>query len=378
MLRQNLFSVAVDSWEGCNNILCIRADNMGDVLMSSAAIAALKETFNSRITMLTSSMGAAVCRMIPQIDEIIVMDLPWVKLQSGSNPELLQELLVQLRSAMYDGCVVFTVYSQSSLPAALLAFISGIPKCAAYCRENPYQLISNWLPDEEPYSHIVHQVERDLNLVKFIGAQTKDPSLRLTIPGDAFDTLRSKLKDMRIPLNEKYIILHPGVSENKRKYPEHLWIETGRLLFKETGLELLLTGSGAEWEETERISSAIGIRAHNTCGSFTLEEFAALIKECVLLVSVNTGTVHLAAALKKALVVLYARTNPQHKPWMVPHQVLEYSIPKSTASNNQVIRYVNEQYYHSNRDFPSARQVVDALKALLLNSGINAYTDPGQ
>ena len=49
-----------DSWVGCKNILCIRADNMGDLVMSSPAIRALKESFGARITVLTSSMAAPV------------------------------------------------------------------------------------------------------------------------------------------------------------------------------------------------------------------------------------------------------------------------------------------------------------------------------
>ena len=359
----------MDKWEGCKNILCIRADNMGDVLMSSPAIAALKETFGCRITLLTSSMGAVVGPMIPEIDEVITADLPWVKLQRDSDPQLLLQLTDRLREGQFDGCVIFTVYSQSSLPAALMAFISGIPRCLAYCRENPYHLVSNWLPDEEPYSFIVHQVERDLSLVQSIGAGTGDLSLRVTLSKSASNAMQGKLVDLNVRTAEGFVILHAGVSEDKRKYPDRLWIEIGKLIRDEMGLKLILTGSISERQEIELIKSEIGPGAYNTCGDFSLQEFAGLIKACVSVISVNTGTVHLAAALKKPLVVLYARTNPQHVPWMVPHRILDYSIPSGAESKNQVISYVNGQYYQDEVPFPTSRQVVDALKDLLLYSG---------
>jgi ADP-heptose:LPS heptosyltransferase len=359
----------MDKWEGCKNILCIRADNMGDVLMSSPAIAALKETFGCRITLLTSSMGAVVGPMIPEIDEVITADLPWVKLQGGSDPELLLQLTAKLRKRQFDGCVIFTVYSQSSLPAALMAFMSGIPRCLAYCRENPYHLVSNWLPDEEPYSFIVHQVERDLALVQSIGAGTENLSLRVALSKSVSNAMQNKLVNLKVQTAEGFVILHAGVSEDKRKYPGHLWIEIGKLIRDEMGLKLILTGSLSERHEIEMIRSEIGPGAYNTCGDFSLEEFAGLIKASISVISVNTGTVHLAAALKKPLVVLYARTNPQHIPWMVPHRILDYSIPRGAASKNRVISYVNGRYYREEVPFPTPRQVVDALKDLLLNTG---------
>ena len=52
---------------------------MGDLIMSSPAIRALKETFSAKITVLTSSMAAGIVPAISEIDEVIVFDLPWVK-----------------------------------------------------------------------------------------------------------------------------------------------------------------------------------------------------------------------------------------------------------------------------------------------------------
>ena len=64
------------NWSGKQNILCIRLDNMGDVLMSSPAIRALTESFKSRITLLTSSMAGGISKYIPGIDEVIASDVP--------------------------------------------------------------------------------------------------------------------------------------------------------------------------------------------------------------------------------------------------------------------------------------------------------------
>src|SRR5687768_16016020 len=68
------------NWKNQTNLLCIRLDNMGDVIMSQPAMRALKASVPGRkITLLTSSAGAAVAPFIPEVDEIIAFDVPWVK-----------------------------------------------------------------------------------------------------------------------------------------------------------------------------------------------------------------------------------------------------------------------------------------------------------
>jgi hypothetical protein len=66
----------------------------------------------------------------------------------------------QISEKKFDAAVIFTVYSQNPLPTVMLAYLAGIPKRLAYCRENPYQLLTDWVPDQEPYTLIKHQVRQ--------------------------------------------------------------------------------------------------------------------------------------------------------------------------------------------------------------------------
>jgi ADP-heptose:LPS heptosyltransferase len=87
----------MNKWINVKNILVVRLDNMGDLLMSSPAIRALKETFQCRITVLTSSMGKAVTQYIDGIDDVIVYDVPWVKSSENVNDSF-SEMVNQLKS----------------------------------------------------------------------------------------------------------------------------------------------------------------------------------------------------------------------------------------------------------------------------------------
>lgn len=81
----------------------------------------------------------------------------------------------------------------------------------------------------------------------------------------------------------------------------------------------------------------------------------------LLIISVNTVAVHIAAAVQTPVIVLYALTHPQHTPWKSINKVLPFSIPDPMQSKNEVIRYVNEQLYTTPVNFPSARDISDAI-----------------
>ncbi len=353
------------SWEGCKNLLVIRADNMGDLLLSSPAIRALKQHFSCKITVLTSSKAQSVVPLLPFIDEVMVADLPWVKLDEQDVGVDFLTLVNNLKARAFDGCVLFTVYSQNPMPAILLSYLAAIPRRLAYCRENPYHLLTNWVPDLEPYQLIKHQVRRDLDLVATLGVNTADQDLSVEIPVSAFNRADAQLEKFGPELiQDGYIILHPGVSELKRRFPKERWINLAKKLLQMEEVPLLITGSAAEIEIAQEIATAAGKGCFSGAGYFSLPEFAVVIKKAKAVISVNTGTVHLAAAVNTPIVVLYAQTNPQHHPWSVSNVVLPFSIPKEMKSRNEVLHWVDQMYYAAPIPFPETAAIVAALKTI--------------
>lgn len=317
------------SWSQCKRILCIRPDNMGDLLMSGPAIRALKETFQCHITVLTSSMGAGITASMQEVDDTIVFNAPWV--QSDMPESDFNKTVAQLKEGAFDAAVVFTVHSQNPLPTVMLAYLAEIPLRLAYCRENPYHLLTNWVPDKEPYEFIRHQVRRDLDLVATVGATTADEHLHVIVRETLWPAVQQKLKQAGADLSKPLVILHPEVSEVKRQYPLEDWNAAAQRL---TDCQLLVTA-----KKKAHIEGAISL-----AGQLDLEELIVLIKHAALLISVNTGTIHIAAATNTPVCVLYALTNPQHTPWRVASKVLYFDVPEDLCSKNEVIRYVRKSF----------------------------------
>ena len=362
-------------WAGCKNILCIRPDNMGDLIMAAPAMRALKESFGCAITLLTSSMAAGIVPFLPEIDELIQWNAPWVKANDIGNADGFYSLIDALRCRRFDAAVIFTVYSQNPLPSAMLAYLAGIPRRLAYCRENPYDLLTHWVPDKEPYSFVQHQVQRDLRLVATVGATTQNKKLHLQLHKNVWPEMSGKLSSLGIAFQKPWLIAHAGVSERKREYPPELWIETGRRIVHQLGYQVILTGNGAEKKKLQRLQNGIGSNAFNTAGLLSLEEFIAIIKRAPLVLSVNTSTIHIAAALETPVIVLYALSNPQHSPWMATGRVLIYDIPEVLRSRNQVLQYVHENLHPQLVPMVMPDDILHAVKDVLFGNGDNFIPD---
>ncbi|MXV52397.1 glycosyltransferase family 9 protein [Pedobacter sp. HMF7647] len=355
-------------WSSCKEILIIRADNMGDLIMSSPAIRAVKETSQSRITVLTSSMAAGIAKQIPEIDDVLVYSLPWVQAKESARPESFFELVQTLKSRKFDGAIVFSVYSQNSQPAAMLAYLAEIPLRLGYSRENPYELLTHWVPDPEPFSVIKHQVRRDLDLVAQIGAFTGNESFVLEHYDEKAWKLTSlKLRKMGVDTIKPLIVLHAGVSERKREYPFASWVKFSKSILATTDCQLLFTGIGSEKTLTDKLAFAAGENSFSVAGALTLEEFTELIRHSALVVSVNTATVHIAAAVKTPVMVLYALTNPQHSPWKAFGKLFPFPVPQEIQSKNRIVQYVNERYFGDFSRIVEPEELVEATLKILNN-----------
>ena len=111
-----------EGWRNAENVLCVRLDNMGDVLMATPALRALRQQrAGRRLTLLGSASGAAVAAHIAELDGVIRYDAPWVKQLGGQAAERadagLRQIPETLRAQRFDAAIIFTTFSQSALPA---------------------------------------------------------------------------------------------------------------------------------------------------------------------------------------------------------------------------------------------------------------------
>lgn len=354
-------------WTEARRILCVRLDNLGDVLMTTPALHALRRSGPGRtLTLWASAASAPLAPHLEDVEAVIPYEAPWSKNGSRAGPTADLDMVRRLADGRFDAAVIFTVFSQNPLPAALLCRLAGIPLCRAYCRENPYRLLSDWSPETEPGQNPRHEVERQLALIEPVAGRPIDTRLRFALrPCDRLgaDALLARLG---LEAAEGYVVVHPGASAPSRRYPaEHFMRVVETLARRE--LPVLVTGSNAEADLVAAVASAGGARAHAVHAGMELGTFAALIERAAVLISNNTGPVHIAAALGTPVVDLYALTNPQHTPWEVAHRVLYHDVPCKYC-----FKSICPAGHHACLERVTPEQVIEAVDDLLLEQGTGA------
>jgi ADP-heptose:LPS heptosyltransferase len=174
--------------------------------------------------------------------------------------------------------------------------------------------------------------------------------------------------------------VHPGVTAPSRQYAPERFAQAARQLALEDGLQIVFTGSPDEVELVESIrgemsapagqinmhTGQVGVPAGqgivpsiSLAGQLNLAELGALLEQAPLLLSNNTGPVHLAAAVGTPVAVLYALTNPQHTPWGVPNRVLFHDVPCKYCYKS-----ICPEGHHHCLELVTPQEVVQAVRAL--------------
>jgi lipopolysaccharide heptosyltransferase II len=349
------------AWDEHQHVLCVRLDTIGDVLMTTPALRALRDQREGRrITLLTSRSATLAAQMVPEIDRVIAYDAPWMKTPARDSPWTDCAMIERLRAGNFDAAVIFTTFSQSPLPAALMCQLAGIPARLAHCHENPYRLLTEWVPDPEPAQGIRHEVERHLDLVATVGATTERDGLSLQVPPGAAASALGRLREAGHDPDEPWLLAHPGSTAESRRYPRELYAQALGQLSAETGRRIVLSGDASERELVDDLAERLGEIAVPLAGRLSFAELCGVIAAAPLLVCGNTGPAHVAAAVGTPVVVLYALTNPQHTPWRSPARVLTHDVPCRWC-----FRSVCPEGHHSCMRLIAPAAVVEAALELL-------------
>ena len=324
---------AASPWQRVRRLLAIRVDNLGDVLMTTPALAAAAESVPGlEITLLGNAGAGALAPHLPMVHEVITAKVPWVRHETGHAIDEDQALVARLAARRFDAAVIFTVCTQSALPAALLCRLAGIPLRLAHVRENPYELLSDWAPEPDiDIATARHEVRRQLDLVARVGWRTADERLRFgLLPADVASIEHLLAAHDPQDAGRRLVAVHVGASAPSRRWPAERFGQAADAIARRTGARVVFTGSADETPLIDAARAAMRpeerARSLALAGALTLGELGALLARADLLLTNNSGPAHLAAALGTPVVDLYALTNPQHTPWQVPARVLSHDV----------------------------------------------------
>lgn len=315
-------------WLAARNLLVVRMDNAGDIVMLGPALRAIKASSpEARITLLASPAGSKAAVLLPGIDEVITWRAVWQDLgHLPFDPPRERELIDLLAERAFDAALVFTSFSQSPHVPGYVCYLAGIPLRAGESHEFGGASLSH---EFRGLADDVHQVDRNLNLVERVGFRPVDRALEVAIPGESHAAVADRLVEIGVRTTDQLAVLHPGASARARRYPAERYGQIAGLL-RDRGWHVLLTGSEREADQLDTVCATAGQMLPRLT-DLTIQEYAALIARSSVVVCGNTLPLHLADAAGTPVVTLYSGTDEisQWRPRYAPARILQNPVPCS-------------------------------------------------
>ena len=291
----------VKVWEivkGRKNILVIRNDRFGEFLLNIPAIRALKESFEgSKIILAVDPYVKELAAKIPYADEVIT----W-RNGKHSLTDILKFVNL-LKKKSVDMAFIMNPSRDSNIAIKL----AGIPERVGYARKWDF-LLTKKIEDQKNLGQ-KHEIEYNLDLVRITGADTKNKTLSIDIVEPDFHSGSGNISTPGV----EYIAIHPWTSDPVKQWPVERFRELALKLVKELDMDVLIVGGKDESEKSAGFNY-INNRIFNLTGKTTLLQLAAILKRSRLLISADSGPVHLACSVGTPVIALFRNDMPGKGP----------------------------------------------------------------
>ena len=284
--------------------ILIRSSNwLGDSVISMPAVRAIKAGRpDAHITILAPEKIAAVWKLVPEVDEVV-----------GLTTRSLFATVKLIRSRkVFDVAILFP----NSLRAALEVWLAGVPRRIGYRGHHRSWLLNQKISERPRKGPVEHQVLRFLQIARELGGPFEPPPVRMFLP-------RAKANGASAKIG-----LCPGAEYGpaKRWLPER-FAEVATTISNKEAVQWILFGTSTDSEIGATIETAIGANCTNRIGQTTLDQLIAELSECALLLTNDTGTMHLATVIGVPVVAVFGSTEPRLTgPLGTGHRIIRHQV----------------------------------------------------
>jgi heptosyltransferase-2 len=301
------------------NILVVKFNAIGDLVMTTPAIRDLRSTYPSaRLTLMVGSWSAPVMRNNPHLDAVLEFDQD-IFLQRRWGD--LFRLLRQVRSRRFDAVVIL----HALVPVHLFFLLAGIPLRYGMVRKGRSFFLTDAVPEEfDPGRYYGGKYQQ---VAALAGARTGSENPELPVSPEDEAAARDTLLEFGIRPGEAFLLVAPGGGRNPRtdmeakRWPVAHYVGALRALkTAHPGLRIVLVGAESDRAETATVARAIPGTSDLT-GRFTLPQLAAVAHASRAVLCNDSSILHIGVAVGIPVVVPFGPTSARQ---LVPARALEF------------------------------------------------------
>lgn len=296
--------------ENIQKILVIKLAGIGDLILATPALRALRKRFpGARIALLTTPRASELAEGSPYIDELFCLN------PASKNLREIIRLIRSLRRKRFDIAInLYNLFTLGgALKMALLMYLIGARCRVGRDTDGRGFFYTIKVPDERFSKR--HEVEYNLDVVQALGADIKDKGLEIPISDKDREYIRKFLKQNRITDEDLVIGLNPGAFRLSQRWGKENFAQVGDNLAKRYQAKIIITGGAEEVKLSQEVADMMGVKPTITTAKISLKQSIALIKRCNLFISNNTAAMHIVAAVRAPLVALMGPISLRYAPY---------------------------------------------------------------
>ncbi len=312
-------------------ILIVKLSAIGDVIHTLPALNAIRRKWpDAHITWLVEEAAADLLIGHPALDRVLVCRRKrWIRrIRAGRVAHSLGEIrrfVKRLRAVDYDLVLDF----QALLKSALWVALARAPRKVGFDRglehmEQSYRVLTERVP---PPSMEVHALRRGMMLLQAIGIPADRVEYRIPVTGMHRRQAAELLKSRGAGKRPHLVAVNPVAKWETKLWPAAAFAATADRLITDRGVDLVFTGGPEDRQAVEDILRGMKRRAVNLAGETSLLSLAALYERADIVISTDTGPMHLAAAVGTPVVALFGPTAPWRTgPYGPGHQAVRTAV----------------------------------------------------
>jgi lipopolysaccharide heptosyltransferase II len=279
-------------------ILIVRTDRVGDVLLSTPVIKALRENYPSAyIAMMVNPYAKEIIEGNPYLDEVIVYD------KEGKHKSWPRSMkfAMRLKKKRFDLAIILHPTNR----VHLVTFFAGIPYRIGYNRK-----LGNLLTvrlEHEKHLGQKHELEYNFDLLRYLGIAVKDKSLFMPINPESEVWVRDIFAKEGIKESDKLLAIHPAASCPSKIWPVERFALVADKLAKDYGLKILVIAGPKDTAKAAALIKNMRSGVVDLSGKTSLSQLASVLRRSSLFISNDSGPVHLAVAVGTPVISIFGR-----------------------------------------------------------------------
>lgn len=282
-------------------ILIVEVNWMGDIIFSTPMIRAIRKRYkNSHIACMVVPRCAELLEGNPRIDEVILFD------ERGIHRSLLAKLkfILFLKKKRFDTAILL----HRSFTRRLIMYLAGIKERIGYSIKKGRFLLTL---SEFPPGPELHKVEYFLELARFIDCDISEKNYELFITDRERRYIEEELIKGGVEEEDFLVVLNPGANWFPKRWPEENFCRLSQELLCRCNLKIVISGSRSDIKIGEKIKEATDGRVLNFCGRTNLKQLAGLMERAEIVISGDSGPMHIAVAMGSYVIALFGPTSPK-------------------------------------------------------------------